>query len=84
MVKILTSCFLLLSIFVVIYFPTVIFKHWREREREKRKNLSPPCYIFSVERIGGFSVVVVVGGGGRWRGTFLTPGHRAHRISDSR
>jgi uncharacterized SAM-binding protein YcdF (DUF218 family) len=65
MVKILTSCFLLLSIFVVIYFPTVIFKHWREREREreKRKNLSPPCYIFSVERNGGFSVVVVVGGG---------------------
>jgi hypothetical protein len=59
MVKILTSCFLLLSIFVVIYFPTVIFERWRE----KRKNLSPPCYIFSVERNGGFSVVVVVGGG---------------------
>jgi hypothetical protein len=55
MVKILTSCFLLLSIFVVIYFPTVIFKYWRERERERKEKTCRHRVIYSaLKELGDF------------------------------
>ena len=88
-----TSCFLLLSrffffIFRYLYSPTVIFERlniW------PRKNLSPPCYIFSIFSTTKKKKKKKNNGdwwwdGGRWPGTFhlFDTWHRAHRISDSR
>jgi hypothetical protein len=68
--------FLLLSISQLLYLNI----GEREREREKKKLVATVLYIQRWKKWGIFGG----GGGGRWRGTFLTPGHRAHRISDSR